>query len=120
MDPSNSIYSKRASLATDSGHLQQNLRHAKHSTPTDKLASALKTGFRRLRRLKRVVLRFEKTGRDFRAYTSSLAHVAEGVVAGPYDDLMLDDAAGLPTGNLAKVMANMAAVEIGPARPAAD
>ena len=38
------------------------------------------------------------------------------MVAGPYDDLMLFDAAGLPTGNLAKVMANMAAVEIGPAR----
>lgn len=30
----------------------------------------------------------------------------------PYDDLMLFDAAGLSTGNLARVMANMAAVEI--------
>ncbi len=45
------------------------------------------------------------------------AHVAEGVVAGPNDDLALFTASGQPTGNLAKVMANMAAVEIGPARP---
>ena len=47
------------------------------------------------------------------------ARVAEGVVAGPNDDLMLFTAAGLPTGNLARVMGNMAAVEIGPARPRA-
>jgi len=43
--------------------------------------------------------------------------VAAGVVAGPNEDLALFTAAGLPTENLAKVMANMAAVEIGPARP---
>lgn len=47
------------------------------------------------------------------------AHVAEGVVSGPNDDLMLFTATGAPTGNLARVMANMAAVEIGPARPRA-
>jgi len=111
MDPSNSIYSKRASLATDSGHLQQNLRHAKHSTPTDKLASALKTGFGRLRRLKRAALRFEKTGRDFRAHIS-FSRMSPRAWPPPYDDLMLFDAAGLSTGNLARVMANMAAVEI--------
>lgn len=45
------------------------------------------------------------------------SHVAEGVVAGPDDDLALFTAQGSPTANLAKVMANMAAVEIGPARP---
>jgi len=44
-------------------------------------------------------------------------HVAEGVVAGPNEDLMLFTASGQPTGNLVKVMANMAAVEIGPSRP---
>lgn len=43
--------------------------------------------------------------------------IAAGVVANPGDDLMLFDAAGAPTDNLAKVMQNMAAVEIGPARP---
>ncbi|MEF3367913.1 hypothetical protein V3H18_15370, partial [Methylocystis sp. 9N] len=45
------------------------------------------------------------------------ARVAEGVAAGPNDDLMLFTANGQPTDNLAKAMANMAAVEIGPARP---
>jgi hypothetical protein len=45
------------------------------------------------------------------------AHAAEGVAKGPDDDLMLFTPAGQPTGNLARVMANMAAVEIGPARP---
>ncbi|WP_424361776.1 hypothetical protein [Methylocystis parvus] len=45
------------------------------------------------------------------------AHVAEGVVASPNDDLMLFTDAGQPTGNLEKVLANMSAVEIGPARP---
>jgi hypothetical protein len=44
------------------------------------------------------------------------ANVAQGVVGGPNEDLALFTAAGLPTENLAKVMANMAAVEIGPAR----
>jgi hypothetical protein len=45
------------------------------------------------------------------------AHVAEGVVASPNDDLLLFTTDGQPTGNLAKVLANMAAVEIGPDRP---
>jgi hypothetical protein len=45
------------------------------------------------------------------------ASVARGVVGGPNEDLGLFTADGLPTDNLAKVMANMAAVEIGPARP---
>ncbi|MGJ0535070.1 hypothetical protein [Methylocystis sp.] len=45
------------------------------------------------------------------------ANVAQGVVGGANEDLALFTAAGLPTENLAKVMANMAAVEIGPARP---
>jgi len=45
------------------------------------------------------------------------ANVAQGVVGGPNEDLALFTPAGLPTENLAKVMANMAAVEIGPARP---
>lgn len=41
------------------------------------------------------------------------AKAANGVAA-PGDDLHLFDAAGAPTDNLAKVMTNMAAVEIGP------
>jgi hypothetical protein len=45
------------------------------------------------------------------------ASIAQGVVGGPDEDLGLFTAAGLPTENLAKAMANMAAVEIGPARP---
>jgi hypothetical protein len=45
------------------------------------------------------------------------ANIAQGVVGGPNEDLALFTPAGLPTENLAKVMANMAAVEIGPARP---
>ncbi|MEK8122808.1 hypothetical protein WOB59_06925 [Methylocystis sp. IM4] len=44
-------------------------------------------------------------------------HLAEGVAASPNDDLLLFDAAGQPTGNLAKALVNMAAVEIGPDRP---
>lgn len=47
-------------------------------------------------------------------------HLAEGVAASPNDDLRLFTAAGQPTGNLARAMANMAAVEIGPARPRAS
>jgi len=48
------------------------------------------------------------------------AHVFEGVAKGPDDDLALFTADGRPTENLARVMANMAAVEIGPAaRPRA-
>ena len=45
------------------------------------------------------------------------ASVAQGVATSPYVDLKLFDAAGRPTENLAKVMANMSAVEIGPDRP---
>jgi len=45
------------------------------------------------------------------------AAIAQGVVGGPNEDLKLFTADGLPTDNLAKVMANMAAIEIGPARP---
>ncbi|MGJ0513629.1 hypothetical protein [Methylocystis sp.] len=45
------------------------------------------------------------------------ASVAQGVVGGANEDLALFTADGAPTENLAKVMANMAAVEIGPARP---
>lgn len=45
------------------------------------------------------------------------ANIAQGVVGGPNEDLALFTADGAPTENLAKVMANMAAVEIGPARP---
>jgi hypothetical protein len=45
------------------------------------------------------------------------AHLAEGVAASPNDDLLLFDASGLPTGNLARALVNMAAVEIGPDRP---
>ncbi len=41
-------------------------------------------------------------------------HIAEGVASGPDQDLTLFDPAGRPTENLPKVMANMAAVEIGP------
>jgi hypothetical protein len=44
------------------------------------------------------------------------ARVSEGVVKSPDDDLMLFTADGTPTGNLSKVLANMAAVEIGPLR----
>ena len=50
--------------------------------------------------------------------TARVAHyaakTAEGVVAGADTDLALFDAAGRPTDNLARVMANMASVEIGP------
>jgi hypothetical protein len=45
------------------------------------------------------------------------ATIAQGVVGGANEDLALFTADGAPTENLAKVMANMAAVEIGPARP---
>lgn len=45
------------------------------------------------------------------------AHMAEGLAASPNDDLLLFTASGQPTGNLARALANMAAVEIGPARP---
>jgi hypothetical protein len=45
------------------------------------------------------------------------AHIAEGVTATPNDDLLLFKASGQPTGNLAKALANMAAVEIGPSKP---
>jgi hypothetical protein len=45
------------------------------------------------------------------------AKVAEGVADGPDADLKLFDAAGLPTQALPRVMANMAAVEIGPLKP---
>ena len=48
---------------------------------------------------------------------SYAANLAQGVVGGPNEDLALFTAEGAPTENLAKVMANMAAVEIGPARP---
>jgi hypothetical protein len=44
-------------------------------------------------------------------------HLIAGVVASPYDDLQLFTPEGQPTDRLAKVMANMAAVEIGPAKP---
>lgn len=44
------------------------------------------------------------------------ARVIAGVAAGPDDDLGLFSPEGAPTENLAKVMANMAAVEIGPLR----
>jgi len=44
-------------------------------------------------------------------------HLIAGVAASPYDDLQLFTPGGQPTDRLAKVMANMAAVEIGPARP---
>ena len=42
------------------------------------------------------------------------ARVIPGIAAGPNDDLGLFDAEGNPTPNLAKLMENMAAVEIGP------
>jgi hypothetical protein len=44
------------------------------------------------------------------------ARVAEGVAAGPDDDLKLFSPDGFPTEKLPLVMANMAAVEIGPLR----
>jgi hypothetical protein len=44
------------------------------------------------------------------------SHIAEGVVSGPDQDLALFDPTGQPTENLSRVMANMAAVEIGPLR----
>ncbi len=42
------------------------------------------------------------------------AHAAAGITPHPTDDLKLFDATGRPTGNLARLMRNMAAVEIGP------
>lgn len=45
------------------------------------------------------------------------AKIMEGVADGPDADLKLFDASGLPTPALARVMANMAAVEIGPMKP---
>jgi hypothetical protein len=47
------------------------------------------------------------------------AHVIEGVAKSADEDLKLFTPDGQPTENLAKVMINMAAVEIGPARPRA-
>jgi hypothetical protein len=44
-------------------------------------------------------------------------HLIAGVTASPFDDLQLFTPGGQPTERLAKVMANMAAVEIGPAKP---
>ena len=44
------------------------------------------------------------------------AKASDGVVANPDIDLALFDAEGRPTPNLARVMSNMAAVEIGPLR----
>ena len=43
-------------------------------------------------------------------------HIAEGIAAGPDQDLHLFTADGQPTENLARALANMAAVEIGPLR----
>ena len=43
-------------------------------------------------------------------------HIAEGIAAGPDEDLHLFTADGQPTENLARALANMAAVEIGPLR----
>ncbi|PPD45478.1 MAG: hypothetical protein CTY15_03555, partial [Methylocystis sp.] len=45
------------------------------------------------------------------------AHLADGVAPSPDADLLLFTVSGDPTGNLARALANMAAVEIGPARP---
>ncbi len=56
-------------------------------------------------------------GAELARISNYAAHIAEGVVASPNDDLLLFAADGQPTGNLAKVLANMAAVEIGPDRP---
>ncbi len=56
-------------------------------------------------------------GGEFARIAAYAASIAQGVVGGPEEDLGLFTAAGLPTENLARVMANMAAVEIGPARP---
>ncbi|MGD9658088.1 MAG: hypothetical protein AB7U61_10720, partial [Methylocystis sp.] len=54
---------------------------------------------------------------DIARIANYAASVAQGVVGGPNEDLGLFTSDGLPTDNLAKVMLNMAAVEIGPARP---
>jgi hypothetical protein len=43
-------------------------------------------------------------------------HIAEGIAAGPDQDLHLFAADGQPTENFARALANMAAVEIGPLR----
>jgi hypothetical protein len=43
-------------------------------------------------------------------------HIAEGIATGPDQDLHLFTADGQPTENLARALANMAAVEIGPLR----
>jgi hypothetical protein len=43
-------------------------------------------------------------------------HIAEGIASGPDQDLHLFTADGQPTENLARALANMAAVEIGPLR----
>ncbi len=56
-------------------------------------------------------------GGEFARIANYAAAIAQGVASGPNEDLGLFTAAGLPTENLAKAMANMAAVEIGPARP---
>ncbi len=58
-------------------------------------------------------------GGEFARIAAYAVNIAQGVVGGPNEDLGLFTAAGLPTENLARVMANMAAVEIGPARPRA-
>ena len=43
-------------------------------------------------------------------------HIAEGIAPEPDQDLHLFTADGQPTENLARALANMAAVEIGPLR----
>lgn len=58
-------------------------------------------------------------GAEIARINSYAAHVIEGVAKAPDDDLKLFTLDGRPTENLAKVMINMAAVEIGPARPRA-
>jgi len=56
-------------------------------------------------------------GGEFARIAAYAASIAQGVASGPDEDLGLFTADGLPTENLARVMANMATVEIGPARP---
>lgn len=53
-------------------------------------------------------------GGDEARIAAYAAKAAAGVAAGPDADLKLFDAAGLPTGNLERLMRNMSAVEIGP------
>jgi len=59
---------------------------------------------------------FSDCSGDMLRIANYATHIAEGIASGPDQDLHLFSADGQPTENLARALANMAAVEIGPLR----